>query len=72
LALKRIEKAFQKNHPAIVESHRINFITTLQEKNRTTNLALLGELLTKVLEKWPDVEFVTTEKLGEIINVESN
>jgi hypothetical protein len=61
--LKRIEIAFKYKKPAIISSHRINFIGAIEEKNRTKNLMLLDELLKKVVAKWPDVEFYNTSEL---------
>lgn len=55
--LKRIDLAFKFKKPAIIGSHRVNFIGTIEEKNRTNNLILFDELLKKIINKWPDVEF---------------
>lgn len=38
-----------------------------KEDNRNKNLKLLEKLLTKVLKKWPDVEFSTSVKLLNLI-----
>ena len=40
---------------------------SLDVTNREKNLVLFDELLTGILKKWPDAEFVTTEKLGDMI-----
>lgn len=61
--LKRIEIAFKYKKPAIISSHRINFIGAIEEKNRTKNLKLLDELLKKVVAKWPDAEFLNSSEL---------
>ena len=39
----------------------------LNEENRRNNLKLLDELLRRILNKWPDVEFMTSDQLGEMI-----
>jgi len=65
--LKRIDKAFRSNRPAIVSSHRVNFIGYLDEKNRNENLRLLAVLLKTILSRWPEVEFLSTDELGELI-----
>jgi hypothetical protein len=69
--LKRINIAFRWNKPAIIGSHRINYIGSLVEKNRTDSLKLLDELLRKILLTWPDVEFMTSDRLGDLIAGES-
>lgn len=56
--LESISIAFKWGKPAIIGTHRLNFIGGLNEKNRTKNLQLMEQLLIEVLKKWPDVEFV--------------
>lgn len=66
--LKRIEIAFSCGKPAIIGIHRINFMGSLNEENRKNNLEALSFLIKKILKKWPDVEFTTTDKLGQLYN----
>jgi hypothetical protein len=65
--LAQIQNAFFWNKPAIITSHRLNFIGSLIESNRVKNLKMLDQLLKKILNKWPSVEFMTSDQLGEII-----
>jgi hypothetical protein len=65
--LKEIGIAFFWSKPAVISSHRVNFIGAIDPSNRTRNLALLNELLKKILAKWPEVEFMTSDQLGRII-----
>ncbi len=65
--LKRIDLAFKWRKPAIISSHRINFIGSLVESNRTQNLKFLDDLLAQVLKKWPNVQFLSTDQLGDRI-----
>lgn len=66
--LSRIKIAFRWHKPAVISSHRINFIGTLDKKNRGRNLKLLNELLNRALKIWPDIEFVTSDQLGDMIS----
>jgi len=66
--LKRIEIAFRWNKPALIGSHRINYIGSLDEKNRKENLDLLNELLKRIVKQWPEVEFVSSDTLGDLIS----
>jgi hypothetical protein len=66
--LKRIEIAFNWKKPAIISSHRVNFMGTIDENNRKQNLIMLKKLLQKIIEKWPDVEFMSSDKLGEYVS----
>jgi hypothetical protein len=65
--LRQIENAFFWGAPAIISSHRLNFIGGLSERNRTDNLELLSGILKEVLRKWPHVEFMTSDELGREI-----
>ena len=65
--LRQIEAAFRWHKPAIVSSHRVNFCGHIDPKNRETGLTALQELLTKIITKWPDVEFMSSAQLGELI-----
>jgi hypothetical protein len=66
--LFQIEKAFSNKKPAIISSHRINFMGSLVEENRTKNLKLFKTIFQSILTKWPDVEFMHTEQLGNLIS----
>jgi hypothetical protein len=63
--LKRISIIFSWGKPAIIGTHRINFIGSINNENRRRNLKILSALLSSILNIWPDVEFTTTDKLGE-------
>jgi hypothetical protein len=65
--LKQVETAFRWNKPAVITSHRVNYIGSLDEGNRTRNLVLLKQLLSAIQRKWPAVEFTSTDQLGDII-----
>lgn len=68
--LNRINIAFKWHKPAIISAHRINFIGSLDEKNRSTNLKLLDTLFDRILKVWPEVEFMTSDQLGDLIAAE--
>jgi hypothetical protein len=65
--LRRINISFQMKKPAIIGSHRINFIGSLSESNRTNNLMLLSRLLKRIVNQWPEVEFMSTPQLGQLM-----
>jgi len=58
-----IDIAFKWGKPAIIGTHRINFSGRLDTEQRDNNLKLLEQLLTKILEKWPDVKFTDSSSL---------
>ncbi len=67
--LSDIKIAFRLNKPAIISSHRVNYIGVHYPSNRNNSLQLLKNLLNSIMRYWPDVEFVTTIQLGESIEV---
>jgi hypothetical protein len=66
--LSRINIAFRWHKPAIISSHRLNFIGSIDTAFRDRNLLLLRSLLQQIVKKWPDVEFMTSDQLGRLIN----
>lgn len=70
--LKEIEIAFSWNKPAIISSHRVNYIGFINAKNRSKNLQDLTLLLTMMLKKWPDIEFMSSDKLAKLIRTKKS
>ena len=64
--IERLKIIFFWGKPAIIGTHRINFAGTLDENNRKNNLKQLSDLLKTILKLWPDVEFISTDQLGEL------
>jgi len=65
--LRDIKNAFKLNKPAIVSSHRVNYIGALDIKNRDKGLKQLEDLLKGIIKSYPDAEFLTSSQLGRII-----
>lgn len=65
--MKQIDTAFRWNKPAIISSHRVNFCGHIDEANREKGLKSLKSLLDSIVAKWPNVEFMTADELGECI-----
>lgn len=66
-ALRQIKVAFFWNKPVIISSHRINYVGSLDCKQRDKNLTLLSELLNKIVELYPEAEFLSSDELGNLI-----
>jgi len=62
-SMKDIEIAFLFGKPAVISTHRINYISSISQKNGEFGLSLLGVLLKKIVVKWPDIEFISTPDL---------
>lgn len=67
--LKEIEVAFRWHKPATISSHRVNYIGFLHPENRGNSLKQLDQLLREIITRWPDVEFMTSYELGDIISL---
>lgn len=70
--LNEINVAFKWNKPAVISTHRCNYIGSLNPKNRENTLRLFDELLNRMLKIWPDIQFITSEELGNLISSDRN
>ncbi len=65
--MKDIDSAFRWKKPAIISSHRTNFIGGLDVGNRDRSLAQLKELIHSAQKRWADLEFMTSAELGNLM-----
>ena len=65
--LADISFAFKMKKPVTISTHRVNYIGFLDPANRERSLRLLKELLGNILKNWPEVEFMTSVELGNLI-----
>ncbi|MFT6908558.1 MAG: hypothetical protein ACJAX3_001163 [Patiriisocius sp.] len=70
--LNDMEQAFRYNKPAVISSHRVNFVGTLDIMNRDNGLKSLNILLKNILQKWPDVIFLSSSQLGDVLSNKVN
>jgi hypothetical protein len=63
-ALKEIKTAFQWNTPAILSTHRVNFIGAINPDNRKRGNLLMDQLLKNITKIWPDVKFIHSADLS--------
>lgn len=66
--LKQIETAFFWNKPAIISSHRVNFCGHIDPLNRKKGTSDLQKLLKEIVIKWPEIEFMSADQLGNLIS----
>jgi hypothetical protein len=66
--MSEINLAFKFNKPAVINTHRVNFIGGIEEKNRDLGLKKLNILLCQIVKKWPDVKFMNSAQLGNYIS----
>lgn len=70
--LKEIENAFFWHKPAVISTHRVNYIGHINEENAKSGLKKLDYLLSTIIKKWPNVEFMTSTELGDVIRNDKN
>lgn len=68
VCLSEIKNAFSWHKPAIVSSHRVNYIGHIEPENATLGIKELDRLLASIINKWNDVEFMTSFELGSLIS----
>ena len=61
-ALSDINNAFIWRKPAIINSHRVNYVCGINPENGGKTLKQFSELLSQILKRWPDVEFMTSDE----------
>lgn len=66
--LHRIDISFKCYRPAIISSHRLNFIGSMDTSFRDRNLKDFSILLKLIVKYWPDVEFISSDHLGHFID----
>jgi hypothetical protein len=67
ICLSDIDAAFTMKKPAVISTHRVNYIGVHDPKNREHGVKQLKELITRILKKWPGVEFLSSDQLGKLI-----
>lgn len=66
--MRDIANAFKWGKPAIISTHRVNYIGALNQDNRIRSLKELELLLRKIFESWPDARFLTSAELGDLLS----
>ena len=65
--LRNIRIMFEHKKPAIICSHRLNYIGGLDLNNRDRTLRDFEYLLKTIVDIYPNVEFMSSDELGDII-----
>ena len=67
--LMQMAAAFRCRKPALINTHRVNYVGSRNPSVRDKNLMELSALLKKMKQKWPDIEFMSA---GEFANYLKN
>ncbi|MEQ9385008.1 MAG: hypothetical protein RIF36_24350 [Imperialibacter sp.] len=66
--LRDISIAFRWQKPAVISTHRVNFIGGLNESNRKNGVEAFHRLARQIISMWPEVEFMTSTELGRLMD----
>lgn len=66
-ALCEISRAFLWGKPAVVSTHRINYVSGLDIRHRDRSLRSLRQLIDAIKKRWPDAEFLTSDELAKVM-----
>lgn len=64
-ALAQISIAFAFRRPAVINTHRVNYIGSIDPQNADFGLSALKSLLKNITRRWPDVQFISTDQLSD-------
>lgn len=70
LCMKQIEIAFKMKKPAIISMHRINFVSSIDEKKYNECIQGFDSLLKEITNKYKNVVFMDTLELYKYISTE--
>ena len=65
--ISQIDYAFSHNIPAIISSHRCNYIDRINPGNRERSLRALETVMENIVNKYQDIVFMTSDELGEYL-----
>lgn len=65
--LSEISRSFRLFKPAIISTHRVNYSGEIDPSNRENGLRELKSLINAIIHNWPEVEFISSDQLGDII-----
>ena len=65
--LSEISNSFIWRKPAIINTHRVNYVSGINPANADRTLKLLVKLLSEIIKRWPDVEFMSSDEFSNIM-----
>jgi hypothetical protein len=66
-AMAQIRAAFLWKKPAVISTHRINYVGGMRMDLRAKHLKALRQLLDQITRRWPDVEFLSSDELATTV-----
>lgn len=66
--MRQIEAAFRWNKPALINTHRVNYVSGRSVIKRDKGLKELSELLKEIEKRWPAIEFMSAGEFIQCLN----
>lgn len=66
-SFSQIQSLFEKGRPAIVSTHRVNYVGSISESNSKKSLIQLDKLLRAINKAYPNVVYMSTAQLEETL-----
>ncbi|MBB1472230.1 hypothetical protein H5368_04220 [Luteimonas sp. MC1782] len=63
-AIGEMALAFRLGKPAVICTHRVNYVGGMDVQHRDSSLAQLERFLSAMLQRWPDLEFISSDELA--------
>ena len=64
---REVANSFFWGKPAVINTHRVNFVGSIDPLNREKNLKLFSQLVDKINDRWPEVEYLASDELGNLM-----
>ncbi|MGY6560087.1 MAG: hypothetical protein ACXIT9_12480 [Nitritalea sp.] len=66
--LRMIDTCFRWGKPAVISSHRVNYVSSVFQSVRNNSLNELKKILSSVVKRHPDVQFISSGDLSRIMH----
>jgi hypothetical protein len=68
--LQQVASAMRWRVPAVITTHRTNYVGSISPENREQGLRALTELLQQIVKRWPAVRFISSRDLLANVAIE--
>ena len=65
--IRSIKRSFEHKKPAIINSHRVNYMGRMDEQNAINGINGLCTILKNVVQEFKDIEFMSSEELCDFM-----
>lgn len=63
----QVQSMLMQGRPAIISTHRVNYVGSISTTNRDNSLDQLNRLLSAINEAYPDVQYMSTSQFEKVI-----